>query len=332
MAGPRLTDEVFARLERDSFALIPSFLPPQQLTAMRAAIERIHPPFGSPEREPGAPSSVAFPYPEDALNDSIVDHEVIDFAARWFGTDDIRYKSGGTLVRYGPEAEPAALSPDEPPPEKDCHIDNFSLLPATEDRTHKLLFFWYILSDCDEAGNPTRVRGHGEVPDPAVEDVDEDGVPIRPHDVTGVVRAGKDVEFVAPAGSLAIFTNHSKRILDLIAFAVWLTRRFRYQHCTGATSSCGAAASATSSSTALAEPTTRGRARVATHSPAAGRSSGGSSLRSRRASAASSTSRRQETSTTRPTRSPRSSANSPAGTTAASTPRFRPGGPAPPDR
>ena len=192
-----------------------------------------------------------------------------------------------------------------------------------------------LLTANDEAGNPTRfypsrTRGHGELPDPAVEDVDEDGVPIRPHDVTGVVRAGKDVEFVAPAGSLAIFTNHSKRILDLIAFAVWLTRRFRYQHCTGATGFCGAAASASSSSTALAEPTTRGRARVATHSPAAGRSSGDSSLRSRRASAASSTSRRQETSITRPTRSPRSSAYSPAGTTAASTPpRFRP---VPPDR
>ena len=38
------------------------------------------------------------------------------------------------------------------PAVKDCHVDNFSLLPPTEDRRHKQIFFWFLLNDCDEAG------------------------------------------------------------------------------------------------------------------------------------------------------------------------------------
>ena len=117
----RLTDAVFERLERDSFAVVPGFLPPDQLASLAQAVKGLHPRGGA--------RSLAFPYPADVLNQSILDAECVAFAKRWCGTDDVRYRSGGTLVRYGgPDIDngPAAA-----PAEKDCHVDNFSLLPPT---------------------------------------------------------------------------------------------------------------------------------------------------------------------------------------------------------
>jgi hypothetical protein len=198
VAMPRLTDDVFARLERDSFAVVPSFLAADQLAEIAAAVRELHP--------PGGPRSLAFPYPADALNKSIVDPECVAFAKRWCGTDDVRYRSGGTLVRHGGPEVPSA----EPGAEKDCHVDNFSLLPPTEDRRHKQIFFWFLLNDCDDAGNPTRFypsRARGDEPIAASEDADHDG-PIRPH--PGLVRTTPDdYLFTEPAGSLVIFTSHT---------------------------------------------------------------------------------------------------------------------------
>ena len=206
MAPPRLTDAVFAQLELNSFAVVDNFLPPDTLVEVAAAIRSLHP--------RGGPRSLAFPYPADCLNAAIVDEECVAFAKRWCGTDDVRYRSGGTLVRYGDgAAQPpaAAAPPAEPTAEKDSHVDNFSLLPPTEDRRHKQLFFWFLLNDCDEAGNPTRFfpsRVRGDEPVSATEDIDEaSGGPIRPH--AGLVRTADEYLFTAPAGSLAIFTSHT---------------------------------------------------------------------------------------------------------------------------
>ena len=209
----RLTDDVFARLERDSFAVVPSFLPAGQLSEIAEAVRALHPPGGAAvDGNPSGARSCAFPYPYDVLNTAILDPECVAFAKRWCGTDDVRYRSGGTLVRHGgPEVEAAAAasSPAAAAAEKDCHVDNFSLLPPTEDRRHKQIFFWFLLNDCDEAGNPTRFypsRARGDEPVADDEDADGDG-PIRPH--PGLVRTGEDYLFTAPAGSLAIFTSHT---------------------------------------------------------------------------------------------------------------------------
>ena len=51
---PRLTDEVFERLERDSFAVVHSFLPADQLAEIATAVRELHP--------KGGPLSLAFPY------------------------------------------------------------------------------------------------------------------------------------------------------------------------------------------------------------------------------------------------------------------------------
>ena len=205
---PRLTSAVFDRLERDSFAVVPNFLPPDQLAEIAAAVRAIH-------WRGGGPRSVAFPYPADVLNKAIVDPECVAFAKRWCGTDDVRYRSGGTLVRYGsggataPESLPPTAPQQQQPAVKDCHIDNFSLLPPTEDRRHKMIFFWFLLNDCGEGGNPTRFfpsRVRGDEPIAASEDADHEG-PIRPH--PGLVRTGEEFLFTAPAGSLALFTSHT---------------------------------------------------------------------------------------------------------------------------
>ena len=82
--------------------------------------------------------------------------QCVAFAKRWCGTDDVRYRSGGTLVRYGDMVDGDTRQPPDSPAgqrtEKDCHVDNFSLLPPTEDRRHKQIFFWFLLNDCDEKG------------------------------------------------------------------------------------------------------------------------------------------------------------------------------------
>ena len=64
--------------------------------------------------------------------------EVIAFVKRWFGTEEVAFRPGGTLVRYptgmedpnskvaGVEAEAVERG------DTDQHIDNFSLLPPSE--------------------------------------------------------------------------------------------------------------------------------------------------------------------------------------------------------
>ncbi len=173
-------------------------------------------------------------YPAHVLNASILNEECVTFAKRWCGTDDVRYRSGGTLVRYGdPEVDTGTVTSPlatVPPVEKDCHVDNFSLLPPTEDRRHKQIFFWFLLNDCDDKGNPTRFypsRARGIEPVVIGEDVDDDG-PIRPH--PGLVRTGEEHLFTAPAGSLAIFTSHTlhgrNRFLDPHGERFVLTHRW----------------------------------------------------------------------------------------------------------
>ena len=49
----RLTDEVFERLERDSFAVVHRYLPADQLAEIATAVRALHP--------RGGPHSLAFP-------------------------------------------------------------------------------------------------------------------------------------------------------------------------------------------------------------------------------------------------------------------------------
>ena len=57
--------------------------------------------------------SVPFPYPEPGMNSSAMDDDVIGFVKRWFGTQEVAFRPGGTLVRYPSKGDEV---PAAPPP------------------------------------------------------------------------------------------------------------------------------------------------------------------------------------------------------------------------
>ena len=63
---------------------------------------------------------------------------MIGFVKRWFGTEEVAFRPGGTLVRYptgmeNPNSNAAEIEAEAVERgDTDQHIDNFSLLPPSE--------------------------------------------------------------------------------------------------------------------------------------------------------------------------------------------------------
>ena len=208
--GPRLTAGVERQLHNRGFAVCPSFLPQAQVAAMRDAVARLHPPYEDLVQQFGIPvppaealpngRSVAFPYPEAVLNQSVMDGEVIEFSKRWFDTDDIVFHPGGTLVRYPRIDERGEVMGGGHAEPDDLHIDNFSLLPPTADRHYHQLFFWFYMEDVVPEQGPTRFWPTEVTADSLVLNFDN-------VEQAGPTPVGDRFEEGLPAGSLVIFTS-----------------------------------------------------------------------------------------------------------------------------
>ncbi|HHZ90832.1 TPA: hypothetical protein EYN65_09975 [Candidatus Poribacteria bacterium] len=176
-----LTDAHFETLKRDSYVIVHNFLPEVQRMGMVGAIRRLLPPWEELEDKTVTSDSTYFPYPEQCLNQAIVNPEAIRFARQWLGTEHIHYRPGLAMVRYpGFKGFPDSGKP---------HMDNGnnSLLPPSQsNRHHGQLNFWFYLEDVDEDQAPTHL--------------------VKTSDGQDLSRAEK---FVAPGGSVAIFTNYN---------------------------------------------------------------------------------------------------------------------------
>ena len=147
---------------------------------MADAIRRLLSPWKELEDQTVTSDATYFPYSEQSLNQAIVNPEAIRFARKWLGTEHIHYRPGLALVRYpGFKGFPDSSMP---------HVDNGnnSLLPPSQsDLHHSQLNFWFYLEDVDEDQAPTHL--------------------VKTSDGQDLSRAEK---FVAPGGSVAIFTNY----------------------------------------------------------------------------------------------------------------------------
>lgn len=176
-----LTDAHFETLKKDSYVIVHNFLPEVQRAEMAGAIRRLLPPWEELEDKSVTSDSTYFPYPEQCLNQAIVNSEAVRFAREWLGTEHIHYRPGLAMVRYpGFKGFPDSGIP---------HVDNGnnSLLPPSQsNRHHSQLNFWFYLEDVDEDQAPTHL--------------------VKTSDGQDLSRAEK---FVASGGSVAIFTNYN---------------------------------------------------------------------------------------------------------------------------
>jgi hypothetical protein len=210
LCGRRLGDAVFGQLCERGYAIVPSYLPQRQVQLMRAALETLMPTYearceagsaevlrAQPDRMPAGGSGVAarqrpsrdtiwFPYKEQVLNHAIInDPEALAFAERWLGTDQLHYRPGIGIGTY-----PGFTTDDR------GHIDNGNnslLPPASHDRRHSQLIFWFYLSDVvDATMAPTLMW------------------PTIVTEAEGPVRLCEQPEaFLGTAGALCIFTNYT---------------------------------------------------------------------------------------------------------------------------
>jgi len=177
-----LTNAHFGTLKRDSYVIVHNFLPEAQRMEMATAIRRLLPPWEELGDKTGTHGAgTYFPYSEQCLNQAIINPEAIRFAREWLGTKHIHYRPGLAMVRYpGFKGFPDSGNP---------HVDNGnnSLLPPSQlDRHHGQLNFWFYLEDVDEDQAPTHL--------------------LKTSDGQDLSCAEK---FVAPGGSVAIFTNYN---------------------------------------------------------------------------------------------------------------------------
>ena len=174
-----LTQAHFEQLERDSYIIVHNFLSEAQRAEMAAAIRRILSPWSEVEDKTKTSDATYFPYEEQCLNRAILNPEGICFSQKWLGTEKIHYRPGLALVRY-PGFKGYSGKP---------HIDNGnnSLLPPSKSaRHHSQLNFWFYPEDVEDDQAPTYL--------------------LKTSDGQDMSRAEK---FVAPGGSVAIFTNYN---------------------------------------------------------------------------------------------------------------------------
>ena len=176
----QLTDSHIDELEERGYVIVHNFLDEEQRKEIAAAVRRILKPWSEIEEAPPEDrwDYRIFPFPEPILNEAAVNRDAIEFARRWFRTDHIHFRPRSCLVRY-PGFKCNSLA---------AHLDNGnnSLLPPTEDRAHKQIWFWI---------HPEPVEG--------------DQAPLRlvAHEHAGDIE--KAVPLVCEGGTLCIFHTHT---------------------------------------------------------------------------------------------------------------------------
>ena len=81
-----LTHDHFAKLERDSCAIIHNFLSEIERSEIAVAIRHILPPWSDLEDKTTTSDATYFPYKEQCINRAILNRECIHFAQKWLGT------------------------------------------------------------------------------------------------------------------------------------------------------------------------------------------------------------------------------------------------------
>jgi hypothetical protein len=150
----KLTDNHIDELEERGYVIVHDFLDEGQRQEIAAAVRTILKPWNEIEHDPpeGRWGSSLFPFPEPILNDAAVNRDAIQFAQKWFRTDHIHFRPRSCLARY-PGFKSGA---------NNAHLDsgNNSLLPPTDDRTHKQIWFWIHPEPVAEGQAPLRLVAH----------------------------------------------------------------------------------------------------------------------------------------------------------------------------
>jgi hypothetical protein len=140
----QITDAHVQEYQERGFIILRNYLPEQKRAQLAAALRRVIKPWDEVKDNPPEDRSGAagFPYPEQVLNELIVDPQIVAFARRVLGTEEIQYRAGMSLARY----PGFTLGGDG------WHIDNGnnSLLPLTEsDPAYAQLTVWWHFEDVD---------------------------------------------------------------------------------------------------------------------------------------------------------------------------------------
>ena len=103
--SPAQWDAAFNTLVEQGFVIIPSYFEGEQLEAMAAAMRRVLPTWEEVSKNPpenfSGTMTCDWPYSELILNKTGAQQkELVDFAKRWLGTQEIQIRVGIGLARY----------------------------------------------------------------------------------------------------------------------------------------------------------------------------------------------------------------------------------------
>ena len=150
----QLTDAHIDELQERGYVIVPNFLDEEQRKKIASAVRNILKPWDEIREAPPQDRSDfrIFPFTESILNEAAINHDAIHFARQWFRTDHIHFRPRSCLVRYPGFKWPSASA----------HLDNGnnSLLPPTDDRTHKQIWFWIHPEPVAEGQAPLRLVAH----------------------------------------------------------------------------------------------------------------------------------------------------------------------------
>lgn len=150
----QLTDNHIDELEERGYVIVHNFLDEEQRQEIAAAVRRMLKPWDEIKDNPpeDRSGSCIFPFPEPILNDAAINRDAIQFAQQWFRTDHIHFRPRSCLARY------PGFKWNSP----NAHLDNGnnSLLPPTDDRAHKQIWFWIHPEPVAEDQAPLRLVAH----------------------------------------------------------------------------------------------------------------------------------------------------------------------------
>ena len=176
----RLTDDHIDELEERGYVIVRNFLDEEQRKLIAAAVRNILKPWDEIQKAPPQDRSDfrIFPFTEPRLNQEPINRDDIHFAQQWFRTDHIHFRPRSCLVRYPGFKWPSGSS----------HLDNGnnSLLPPTDDRTHKQIWFWIHPEPVAKGQAPLQLIAHEHMGD-----------------------LSKAVPLICDGGTLCIFHTHT---------------------------------------------------------------------------------------------------------------------------
>jgi len=132
------TEADYAHWDEHGYVVKENLLPETDRAAIAAGLREAMPPTDSygPDGPPAHSATITFPFPNLAMNRMFANPDLLSFARRVLGTEQIFYNPGYSITRY-PGAKLAT--------NQGWHIDNGnnSLLPEAEDRTYGQVVVWY---------------------------------------------------------------------------------------------------------------------------------------------------------------------------------------------